>query len=87
MVKSFRQIFAIVKLHKWRFFISQFMMFIAALATVGYSTLITPLVNQGMVAGDAEAAVEIGLKMMELAVIMGVAMAITRISRGRPMRQ
>jgi len=76
MVKSFGRIFAIVKLHKWRFFISQFMMFIAALATVGYSTLITPLVNEGMVAGNAEAAVEIGIKMMELAVVMGVAMAI-----------
>ena len=76
MVKSFGQIFAIVKLHKLRFLISQLMMLIAALATVGYSTLISPLVNQGMVAGDAEAAVDIGINMMGLAVIMGIAMAV-----------
>ncbi len=76
MVKSFGKIFSIVKLHKWRFFLSQVMMFVAAFATVSYSTLITPLVNQGMVAGDVEAALDIGLNMMGLAVIMGVSMAI-----------
>ena len=63
MIKSFGRIDAIVKLHKWRFFISQFMMFIAALATVGYSTMITPLVNQGMVAGNTEVAIDIGINM------------------------
>ena len=47
MVKSFRRIFGIVKRHRFRFFLSQFMMFIAALATVGYATLIAPLVNEG----------------------------------------
>ena len=76
MVKSFRRIFAIVKLHRFRFILSQIMIFIAALATVGYATLITPLVNEGMVAGDAEAALRIGLWMLLLALIMGVCMAI-----------
>ena len=76
MLKSFRKIFSLVRLHKWRFFISQLMMFISALATVGYSTLITPLVNEGMVAGNAAAAVDIGLWMLLLAVVTGVCMAI-----------
>lgn len=76
MVKSFRRIFAIVKLHRFRFILSQFMIFIAALATVGYATLITPLVNEGMIAGDAEAALRIGLWMLLLALTMGVCMAI-----------
>ena len=75
MVKSFRRIFAIVRMHRFRFFLSQFMMFIAALATVGYATLIAPLVNQGMVAGDAEAALRIGLWMLLLGLVMGICMA------------
>jgi ATP-binding cassette subfamily B protein len=52
------------------------MMFIAALCTVGYSTLITPLVNEGMVAGNAGEALRIGFWMLLLAVIMGISMSI-----------
>jgi len=76
MVKSFARIFAIVKRFRGRFFLSQFAMFIAALCTVGYSTLITPLVNEGMVAGNAEEALRIGFWMLLLAVIMGISMSI-----------
>lgn len=76
MIKSFRRIFGITKRFRGRLFLSQFMMFIAALSTVGYSTLITPLVNEGMVAGDAEAALRIGVWMLVLAVIMGICMSI-----------
>jgi ATP-binding cassette subfamily B protein len=76
MVKSFARIFAIVKRYRGRFILSQVMMFIAALCTVGYSTLITPLVNEGMVAGNAEEALRIGVWMMVLAVIMGISMSI-----------
>jgi ATP-binding cassette subfamily B protein len=76
MVKSFARIFAIVKRFRGRFILSQVMMFIAALATVGYSTLITPLVNEGMVAGNAGEALRIGFWMLLLAVIMGISMSI-----------
>jgi ABC-type multidrug transport system fused ATPase/permease subunit len=76
MVKSFMRIFGIVKMHRFRFFLSQFMMFVAALATVGYATLIAPLVNEGMVAGNAEAALRIGLWMLVLGLVMGICMAI-----------
>ena len=76
MLKSFGRIFGIVKRYRGRFFLSQVMMFIAALCTVGYSTLITPLVNEGMVAGNAEEALRIGIWMLLLAVIMGISMSI-----------
>ena len=76
MLKSFRRIFAIVKRSRGRFILSQVMMFVAALCTVGYSTLITPLVNRGMEAGNPEAALRIGIWMLLLALIMGLAMAV-----------
>jgi ABC-type multidrug transport system fused ATPase/permease subunit len=76
MVKSFARIFAIVKRYRGRFFLSQIMMFVAALATVGYSTLITPLVNEGMVAGNAGEALRIGIWMLLLAAVMGICMSI-----------
>jgi len=76
MVKSFGRIFTIVKQHRFRLVLSQVMMFIAALATVGYSTLIAPLVNEGMGANNVDAALQIGIWMLVLAVIMGICMAI-----------
>lgn len=76
MINSFMRIFALVRRHRFRFFLSQFMMFIAALATVGYATLISPLVNEGMVAGNAEAALRYGLWMLVLGLVMGTCMAI-----------
>jgi len=76
---SFIRIFKIVSSFKLRFAISQIAMAISALCTVGYSTLISPLVNDGMVAGDSEAAVDVGIKMLVLAAIMGVCMAIAGV--------
>jgi len=76
MIVSFRRVFGIVKMHRFRFVVSQVMMFIAALCTVGYATLIGPLVNEGMVEGNAEAALRIGFWMLLLALIMGLCMAI-----------
>jgi ATP-binding cassette subfamily B protein len=75
-MKSFGRIFAVVKRHRTRFALSQIMIFFAALATVGYSTLITPLVNQGMVAGNAGAALRIGFWMLVLGLVVGISMAI-----------
>ncbi|NIV40103.1 MAG: hypothetical protein GWN58_65080, partial [Anaerolineae bacterium] len=75
-MKSFARIFAVVRRYRGRFILSQVAMFVAALATVGYSTLITPLVNEGMVAGNAGEALRIGFWMLLLAVIMGISMSI-----------
>ena len=76
MPTAFFRIFVLVKDYKWRFMVSQAAMAIAAIATVFFATLISALVDDGMVAGDQEAAISIGLQMIVLALVMGVAMAI-----------
>ena len=76
MLTNIRRIFRIAQAHKLRFAASQIAMALAAICTVGYSTLISPLVNDGMIAGNSEAAVDVGIKMLMLAVGMGICMAI-----------
>jgi ATP-binding cassette subfamily B protein len=74
MVKSFARIFGITKRKRGRLILSQVMLFLAAIATVIYSSLITPLVNQGMGNGDIESALRIGIWMLVLGVVVGVCM-------------
>jgi ABC-type multidrug transport system fused ATPase/permease subunit len=76
MPTAFFRIFALVKDYKWRFIISQVAMAVAAIATVFFATLISALVDDGMIAGDQEAAISIGLQMILFALLMGGAMAI-----------
>ena len=52
MPTSMFQIFRMFGQYKLRFFISQFVMLIAAVCIVGYASLISPLVDEGLVAGD-----------------------------------
>ena len=70
------QVFRLFGQYKARFFISQFMMLIAAICIVAYASLISGLVDEGMVAGDQEAAIDIGIWMLLLAIGMGAAIAI-----------
>ncbi|MFW2380376.1 MAG: ABC transporter ATP-binding protein [Acidimicrobiales bacterium] len=76
MPTAFFRIFALVGEYRWRFIVSQLAMAVAAIATVFFATLISALVDDGMVAGDEEAAISIGLQMILLALLMGTAMAI-----------
>jgi len=76
MPTAFFRIFALVKDYKWRFITSQVAMAVAAIATVFFATLISALVDDGMIAGDEEAAISIGLQMIFFALLMGGAMAI-----------
>ena len=76
MPTAFFRIFALVKDYKWRFITSQVAMAVAAIATVFFATLISALVDDGMIAGDEEAAISIGLQMILFALLMGGAMAI-----------
>jgi ABC-type multidrug transport system fused ATPase/permease subunit len=76
MLKSMRRIFGITKRYRARLAISQIMLLISALATVGFATLTQGMVNQGMVEGDPEAVLNIGFWMLLLAVIAGITMAI-----------
>ena len=76
MPTSIFQVFRHFGQHKLRLFISQFMMLIAAICIVVYATLISRLVDEGMVEGNLEAAVDVGIAMLVLAIIMGVSIAI-----------
>ncbi|MCP4968006.1 MAG: ABC transporter ATP-binding protein [bacterium] len=76
MPTDFLRIFRIVRTRPGRFIASQVAMFIAAVCAVLFSTLIAPLVNEGMVAGDPRAAIDIGIQMFVLAAIVGVCMAV-----------
>lgn len=75
-MKSFRRIFGIVTMHRARLVVSQVAVFISALASIGFATLVAPMVNTGMVEGDAKAALGFGFWMLVLALIAGVSMAI-----------
>jgi ATP-binding cassette subfamily B protein len=70
------KIFRIVGQYKARFIISQLAMAVAAICTVLFATLISALVDEGMVAGDPEAALRVGIQMLLLAAGVAVAMAI-----------
>ena len=70
------KIFRIALNYKARLITSQVAMLISALSMVAYATLISKLVDDGMVAGDQEAAIDIGLVMLLLAMVMGISMAV-----------
>ncbi|MDH4119483.1 MAG: ABC transporter transmembrane domain-containing protein, partial [Acidimicrobiia bacterium] len=76
MPRSILKIFALVRDYKTRFLISQLGMLVAAVCIVAYASLISDLVDKGMVAGDQKAAVSIGIWMLVLAMAMGVSIAI-----------
>ena len=62
--------------YKLRFAISQLAMLVAAVCIVWYASLISELVDKGMVAGDQETAVNVGIWMLVLAIAMGLSIAI-----------
>ena len=70
------QIFRLVTEYRGRLIVSQVSLFISAISSVGFATLVSPMVNQGMVEGDAEAALRFGFWMLVLAAIAGITMAI-----------
>jgi ATP-binding cassette subfamily B protein len=76
MPTAILQIFRLFGQFKARFFISQFMMLVAAICIVAYASLISRLVDDGMVAGDQQAAIDVGVSMLLLALVMGAAIAI-----------
>ena len=46
MIKSFMQIFRLVTEYRGRLILSQVSLFISAIASVGFATLVAPMVNQ-----------------------------------------
>ena len=77
MPRTIFRVFRLFGLYKLRFFISQFAMLIAAICIVAYASLISILVDEGMVAGDLETAMDVGIAMLLLAIVMAVSIAIS----------
>ena len=77
MPSSIYRVFRLFGLYKLRFFISQFTMLIAAVCIVAYASLISQLVDEGMVAGDLETAIDVGIAMLVLAIVMAGSIAIS----------
>ena len=75
MLKSMRRIFEIYRRYRARLLISQILVLASATATIGVASRNSELVNDGIVAGDAEVVIQVGLQMLVLAVIAGLCMA------------
>ena len=79
MPKVIFKIFGLVRHYKLRFAVSQLSMLVAAFCIVAYASLIQALVDKGMVAGDVQAAVDVGIWMLILATVMAAAIALAGV--------
>ncbi len=77
MFLNLRKLLVIYRGYRGRLIISQLLLMISALASIGVATLMQRLINQGMLTGDVEVIIQTGIWMAALAVIAGVAMAGT----------
>lgn len=77
MLKSFRRMFVIYEGYRLRLVISQVLLLVSAMASIGLATLNQQLINEGMLAGDPVVIIETGLWMVLLAVVAGLTMAGT----------
>ena len=77
MVKSFRRLFAIYKGYRLRLILSQILLAISALCTLGVATLNQRIINEGIIAEDPSIILSTGIWMAVLAVIAGGTMAVT----------
>ena len=75
MLKSMRRIFGIYRHYRARLVISQLLVLASASATIGVASRNTELVNDGIIAGDPETVIRIGLQMLVLAAVAGLCMA------------
>ncbi len=77
MIKSLRRTFGMYKKYRARLVISQVLVLISAIAIIGLASLNQQLINEGIEAGDVEAILSTGLKMLVLAVISGLCLSGT----------
>jgi len=75
MPTSMIRIFKVATKFKGRLVLSQVLLFLSALTTVGFATLTQGLVNRGIEANDPQALLNIAVWMFVLAVIAGLCMA------------
>ncbi|MCP4357663.1 MAG: ABC transporter ATP-binding protein [Chloroflexi bacterium] len=77
MLKSLRRLFVIHKHFRGRLILSQVLLLISASSMIGIATLNQKLINDGIVAEDADMILNTGFNMIILTVIAGVTLAGT----------
>lgn len=77
MLKSFRRMLFIYKGYRLRLFFSQVLLAISALASIASATLTQRMINQGLLASDAEVIIDSGIWMIILALVAGATLAGT----------
>lgn len=79
MSDSRARIFQIAQRYRGRLLLSQVLLFIAALATIGMATQTEALVNEGIGGGDVDAAIAIGWTMLVLALVSAVCLGVAAV--------
>ena len=69
--------FFVFKGFRGRLFVSQFLLLISALCSVGVATLTQRLINDGLIAGDLDVIINTGIAMVVLALVAGGTLAGT----------
>jgi ATP-binding cassette subfamily B protein len=77
MITSLRRMFFIYRGYRFRLLLSQALLMVSALASLGVATLNQQLINDGLMAGDQRVIVKTGISMAVLAIVSGAAMAGT----------
>jgi|GEM_PF-5649250 len=77
VLSSLTRMFFVFKGYRGRLLVSQILLMISALASVGVATLTQRLINDGLVAGDMNVIVSTGVWMVVLAIVAGGTLAGT----------
>jgi ABC-type multidrug transport system fused ATPase/permease subunit len=75
MIRSMRRIFFIYKRYRGRLLLSQVLVLISAITTIGFASLNAKMVNEGITAGDMEVVLNTGMAMFLLALLSGLCLA------------
>jgi len=75
MIKSMRRIFFIYKRYRGRLLLSQVLVLISAITTIGFASLNARMVNQGIMAGNVEVLLDTGMTMFLLALVSGLCLS------------
>ena len=75
MIRSMRRIFFIYKRYRGRLLLSQVLVLISAITTIGFASLNAKMVNEAITAGDMEVVLNTGMAMFLLALLSGLCLA------------
>lgn len=77
MLKSLRRLIVIYRGYRFRLIISQVLLLISALSSIGVATLNQRMINDGMMAGNVAVILQTGIWMSVLAILAGLSLAGT----------